>query len=173
MYLQNLFTFSLVWTLGGTMNGNSRTKFDVFFRDLTNGLNDDYPKPKSVKINKVVFYSKLTHLKVLVINFFNIFFYSPRTTTSQSVQWCSISTSIKGVPEPGITGSITWTNRPCSCRQMQKWVTLQSILTTPLARYFSWTPIGVTRYPCCLWDPPVLESLSSLTSTLSRCPKKS
>ncbi|XP_075250490.1 dynein axonemal heavy chain 3-like isoform X2 [Convolutriloba macropyga] len=52
MYLQNLFTFSLVWTLGGTMNGDSRSKFDVFFRDLTNGLNDEYPKPKSVKINK-------------------------------------------------------------------------------------------------------------------------
>ncbi|XP_063710592.1 dynein axonemal heavy chain 3-like [Symsagittifera roscoffensis] len=52
MHLQNLFTFSLVWTLGGAMTGDSRAKFDAFFRELTNGMNDDHPKPKSVKINK-------------------------------------------------------------------------------------------------------------------------
>ena len=53
LWLQGLFLFSLVWTIGGTITGDSRKKFDVYFRNLINGLDAEYPKPKSVKINKV------------------------------------------------------------------------------------------------------------------------
>lgn len=53
LWLQGLFLFSLVWTVGGTITGESRKKFDVFFRDLISGANANYPKPKSSKITKV------------------------------------------------------------------------------------------------------------------------
>ena len=53
LWLQSLFLFSLVWSLGSTMNCDSRRKFDEFFRDLINGTNEKHPKPKSVKLTKV------------------------------------------------------------------------------------------------------------------------
>lgn len=34
------------------MTGNSRGKFDVFFRLLITGTNQEYPSPKSVKFTK-------------------------------------------------------------------------------------------------------------------------
>jgi len=43
----------LVWSVGATLAGDSRKKFDVFFRNIINGTNDDHPKPKSIKITKV------------------------------------------------------------------------------------------------------------------------
>ncbi|KAL5473898.1 hypothetical protein EMCRGX_G028462 [Ephydatia muelleri] len=52
LWLQCLFLFSLIWTLGGTMNGDSRKKFDVFFRTLVTGADPEHPKPKSFKLNK-------------------------------------------------------------------------------------------------------------------------
>ncbi|CAD5122382.1 DgyrCDS10813 [Dimorphilus gyrociliatus] len=52
LWLQGLFLFSLVWTVGGTITGESRKKFDVFFRDLISGANSNHPKPKSSKITK-------------------------------------------------------------------------------------------------------------------------
>lgn len=42
----------MVWTIGGTMNGNSRLLFDEFFRSLLYGNNEDHPKPKSFKLTK-------------------------------------------------------------------------------------------------------------------------
>ena len=53
LWLQGLFLFSLVWTVGGTITGDSRKKFDVFFRTLISGTDADNPKPKSIKITKV------------------------------------------------------------------------------------------------------------------------
>ena len=53
LWIQGLFLFSLVWGLGGTLNNDSRKKFDVFFREVLNN-NDKYPKPKSVKLSKVL-----------------------------------------------------------------------------------------------------------------------
>ena len=53
LWLQGLFLFSLVWTIGGTMTGDSRKKFDVYFRTLISGTDDAHPKPKSTKISKV------------------------------------------------------------------------------------------------------------------------
>ncbi|GAA6083040.1 dynein heavy chain 3, axonemal, partial [Tachysurus ichikawai] len=52
MWLQGLFLFAVVWTVGGTINGDSRKKFDVFYRNLLTGTMDEYPRPKSVKLTK-------------------------------------------------------------------------------------------------------------------------
>ncbi|XP_052264555.1 dynein axonemal heavy chain 3-like isoform X1 [Dreissena polymorpha] len=52
LYLQGLFLFSLIWSLGATLSGDSRKKFDVFFRNIINGTDEENPKPKSIKITK-------------------------------------------------------------------------------------------------------------------------
>uniref|UniRef100_A0A8C6RT96 Dynein axonemal heavy chain 3 n=1 Tax=Nannospalax galili TaxID=1026970 RepID=A0A8C6RT96_NANGA len=52
LWLQGLFLFSLVWTVAGTINGESRKKFDVFFRNLIMGMDNKHPRPKSVKLTK-------------------------------------------------------------------------------------------------------------------------
>ncbi|KAG9476993.1 hypothetical protein GDO78_002401 [Eleutherodactylus coqui] len=52
LWLQGLFLFALVWTIGGTINGDSRRKFDVFYRNLLMGMDDRHPRPKSVKLTK-------------------------------------------------------------------------------------------------------------------------
>lgn len=51
-WLQCLFLFAAVWTLGGTITGDCRVKFDSFYRDLVRGVDEDNPRPKSVKLNK-------------------------------------------------------------------------------------------------------------------------
>lgn len=50
MWLQGLFLFAVVWTLGGTVTGDSRKKFDVFYRSLIKGKDDDNPRPASIKL---------------------------------------------------------------------------------------------------------------------------
>ena len=35
------------------MTGDSRKKFDVFFRTLVAGMDQEHPRPKSIKIAKV------------------------------------------------------------------------------------------------------------------------
>ncbi|CAH2307190.1 dynein heavy chain 3, axonemal [Pelobates cultripes] len=52
LWLQGLFLFALVWTIGGTIDANSRKKFDAFYRNLIMGTNDLHPRPKSVKLTK-------------------------------------------------------------------------------------------------------------------------
>ncbi|XP_042559183.1 dynein axonemal heavy chain 3 isoform X2 [Clupea harengus] len=52
MWLQGLFLFALVWTVGGTINGDSRKKFDAFFRNLISGTDPNHPRPKSIKLTK-------------------------------------------------------------------------------------------------------------------------
>ena len=52
MRLQGLFLFAVVWTLGGTITGDSRKKFDVYFRKLILGLDDQHPRPTSVTLKK-------------------------------------------------------------------------------------------------------------------------
>lgn len=52
LWLQGLFLFSLVWTIGGTITGDSRKKFDHYFRTLISGTDSEHPKPKSVKLSK-------------------------------------------------------------------------------------------------------------------------
>ena len=53
VWLQCLFFFALVWSLGGTMTGDSRKTFDVFYRTLVSGTDQDHPRPKTVKLSKV------------------------------------------------------------------------------------------------------------------------
>ncbi|XP_054711131.1 dynein axonemal heavy chain 3-like [Uloborus diversus] len=50
--IQSFFIFSLVWTIGATMNTKSRLLFDEFYRNLLLGGNLEHPKPKSFKLNK-------------------------------------------------------------------------------------------------------------------------
>ncbi|KAL7390222.1 hypothetical protein ABVT39_017308 [Epinephelus coioides] len=52
MWLQCLFLFAVVWTVGGTVTGDSRKKFDVFYRNLIMGMDDKHPRPKSIKLKK-------------------------------------------------------------------------------------------------------------------------
>lgn len=52
MWLQGLFLFAVVWTLGGTITGDCRKKFDVFYRYLIMGMNDEHPRPKTIKLKK-------------------------------------------------------------------------------------------------------------------------
>lgn len=52
-WLMGLFLFSVVWSIGATINGDSRKKFDAFFRLLISGTDKDHPKPKNIKISKV------------------------------------------------------------------------------------------------------------------------
>uniref|UniRef100_A0A5S6LE06 Protein MCM10 homolog n=1 Tax=Xenopus tropicalis TaxID=8364 RepID=A0A5S6LE06_XENTR len=52
LWLQGLFLFSVVWTIGGTINTDSRKKFDIFYRNLLMGLDEHHPRPKSVKLTK-------------------------------------------------------------------------------------------------------------------------
>ncbi|KAM4697749.1 dynein axonemal heavy chain 3 [Rhinophrynus dorsalis] len=52
LWLQGLFLFALVWTIGGTINTDSRKKFDTFYRNLLMGMDDHHPRPKSVKLTK-------------------------------------------------------------------------------------------------------------------------
>ena len=52
-WLQCLFIFALVWSVGGTINGDSRKKFDAFFRLLISGTDKDHPKPNNIKMTKV------------------------------------------------------------------------------------------------------------------------
>lgn len=52
LWLQGLFLFALVWTVGGIIDADSRKKFDLFYRNLLTGMNDENPRPKSVKLGK-------------------------------------------------------------------------------------------------------------------------
>ncbi|KAG7245081.1 hypothetical protein INR49_023647, partial [Caranx melampygus] len=52
LWLQGLFLFAVVWTLGGTITGDSRKKFDIFYRNLIMGMDDEHPRPKSIKLKK-------------------------------------------------------------------------------------------------------------------------
>lgn len=52
-WLQGLFVFALIWTIAGTAYGDSKKKFDEFYRQLLLDQNPDYPRPKVVKMTKV------------------------------------------------------------------------------------------------------------------------
>lgn len=51
-WLKSLFLFAAVWSLGGTITGDCRAKFDEFFRALIGGKNPKYPVPKDITINR-------------------------------------------------------------------------------------------------------------------------
>lgn len=50
MWLQGLFLFSVVWSLGGTITGDSRKKFDLYYRSLIKGEDKENPRPAGIKL---------------------------------------------------------------------------------------------------------------------------
>ena len=52
LYIQCILLFSIVWGLCSVLVNDSRKAFDVYFRDILNGNNEDYPKPKGFKLTK-------------------------------------------------------------------------------------------------------------------------
>lgn len=52
MWLQGLFLFTVVWSLGVIITGNSCKKFDVFYRKLIMDMYDEHPRPKTIKFKK-------------------------------------------------------------------------------------------------------------------------
>jgi len=70
LWLQGLFQFAVVWSIGSTVTGMSRKGFDEFYRRLLNGLNTDHPKPNTCKITKVCHVKKLKKLKLKPDKFF-------------------------------------------------------------------------------------------------------
>ena len=58
-WIQGLFLFCLVWGVAGTITGDSRKKFDTFFRLLISGTDKDHPKPKDIKLSKVCVVKKM------------------------------------------------------------------------------------------------------------------
>eukprot|EP00795_Rhopilema_esculentum_P009610 gene9610-17369_t len=51
-WLQGLFVFAIVWSVAGTLDGDSRRKFDEFYRHLLSGSDKEHPKPKIIKLSK-------------------------------------------------------------------------------------------------------------------------
>ncbi|NWX20475.1 DYH3 protein, partial [Aegotheles bennettii] len=51
-WLQGLFLFALVWTVGGIIDADSRKKFDLFYRNLLLGMNKENPCPERVKLTR-------------------------------------------------------------------------------------------------------------------------
>ncbi|BFZ17590.1 hypothetical protein BsWGS_20629 [Bradybaena similaris] len=51
-WLQTIFIFCVVWTIGGTVMADSKKGFDEFFRNLISGVDENHPKPKSIKLAK-------------------------------------------------------------------------------------------------------------------------
>ena len=45
---QNSFLFSLVWSIGASVDTDSRPKFDSFLRELLTGKDEKHPIPSSI-----------------------------------------------------------------------------------------------------------------------------
>ena len=76
LWLQCLFLFSLIWSVGGTMNGDSRIKFDHFFRTIITGTDTEHPRPKSFKLGKVYTIHVYIYMNELLCMFNVLFLYS-------------------------------------------------------------------------------------------------
>ena len=48
LHLQNSFMFSLVWSIGASVDTDSRPMFDSFLRELLAGNNNNHPVPASI-----------------------------------------------------------------------------------------------------------------------------
>ncbi|XP_017568229.2 dynein heavy chain 12, axonemal isoform X1 [Pygocentrus nattereri] len=47
-WIMAAFAFSLVWSVGGSCDGDSRSRFDEFLREITSGKSDEHPIPATV-----------------------------------------------------------------------------------------------------------------------------
>ncbi|XP_034243583.1 dynein heavy chain 3, axonemal isoform X2 [Thrips palmi] len=52
VWLQCVFLFCVIWGFASTVTGDTRKKFDTFFRHLLDGRNDEHPRPKTFKLSK-------------------------------------------------------------------------------------------------------------------------
>lgn len=52
IWLGCITIFCLIWSLGSTIKGNDRNKFDTFIRKLILGNIDQYQKPITFKLSK-------------------------------------------------------------------------------------------------------------------------
>ena len=52
VWLQCTFLFCLVWGFGGSMNGESTKKFDLWFRKLLLDQDEKHPRPKMFKLSR-------------------------------------------------------------------------------------------------------------------------
>lgn len=81
LWLQGLFIFSIVWSIGGALNHDERTHFDAFFRNF---LSNSENRPTSVKLGKnTTFPDRLTVYD----------FMFERKSTGAWVEWASRLTS--------------------------------------------------------------------------------
>ncbi|CAG5104629.1 Oidioi.mRNA.OKI2018_I69.chr1.g1402.t2.cds [Oikopleura dioica] len=53
-WLIGLFQFSLIWSFGATLSEEGREQFNRFLRPLLSGMKDEHPRPKTIKMNKLV-----------------------------------------------------------------------------------------------------------------------
>jgi dynein heavy chain, axonemal len=53
-WIVSMFLFSSVWSLGGTLDFDSRKKFDIYFRKLISGVEKDAEIPESIRIDKPI-----------------------------------------------------------------------------------------------------------------------
>ncbi|KAI9331944.1 dynein heavy chain and region D6 of dynein motor-domain-containing protein [Obelidium mucronatum] len=54
VWITTAFIFSSVWALGGTLDGDSRKKFDYFFRQVLDGQHKDAAMPDGLRIDKPI-----------------------------------------------------------------------------------------------------------------------
>ncbi|XP_036906430.1 dynein heavy chain 3, axonemal-like, partial [Sturnira hondurensis] len=71
LWLQGLFLFALVWTVAGTINTNSRKKFDLFFRNLIMGMDDNNPRPRSVKLTRNNIFPEKGNSVLFFLSYYN------------------------------------------------------------------------------------------------------
>ncbi|XP_078413797.1 dynein axonemal heavy chain 3 [Cetorhinus maximus] len=89
LWLQGLFLFATVWAVGATINGESRKKFDVFFRNLILGMDDHNPRPKSVKLTKNNIFPERGSIYD---------YYFKKTGSGQWTMWTDYTTKDQAIP---------------------------------------------------------------------------
>ena len=47
-FLQSTFQFALIWSVGGTVDTDGRTKFDAYMREIMSGKSEYHPMPADV-----------------------------------------------------------------------------------------------------------------------------
>lgn len=52
IWLQCILLFSIIWGFSSNLVSDSKKSFDVYFRKLLSGIDDDIEKPKGFKLSK-------------------------------------------------------------------------------------------------------------------------
>ncbi|CAG0883772.1 unnamed protein product [Cyprideis torosa] len=51
-WVQHIFLFAVIWSIGATITGDSRRRFDEYFRQFVLGYDVSHPKPKTFKLQR-------------------------------------------------------------------------------------------------------------------------